>query len=88
MRVTGEDWARLGADAARVARFLGHRAYMKMTGERCAALELRRGADGANEFFCTVYERRPQVCRDLARGSPQCAGERAAKRGRVVRLMT
>ena len=27
--VTGEDWERLGADAARVARFTGHRAYMK-----------------------------------------------------------
>jgi uncharacterized protein len=88
VRVTGDDWSRLGADAARVAGFIGHRAYMKMTGERCAALELRRNADGAPEYFCTVYENRPQVCRDLARGSPQCAGERAAKRGRVARLMT
>ena len=31
------------------------------------------------EFFCTIYERRPQVCRDLARGSPECDGERALK---------
>jgi hypothetical protein len=86
VRVTGADWSRLGADAVRVAHFIGHRAYMKMTAERCAALELRRNAEGATEFFCTVYENRPQVCRDLARGSPQCAGERVAKRGRVARL--
>ncbi len=86
MRVTGDDWARLGGDANRVAHFIGHRAYMKMTGERCAALEIYHTPGGATEFFCTVYENRPQACRDLERGSPQCAGERAAKRGRVARL--
>lgn len=87
MRVTGDDWTRLGNTAGRVAHFIGHRAYMKMADDHCAALELRRAPGGAPEFFCTVYENRPQICRDLARGSPQCAGERAAKRNRVAGLM-
>jgi hypothetical protein len=77
VRVTGDDWARLGPEAGRVAHFLGHRAYMKMADGHCAALEIRRDAAGRAEFFCTLYARRPQICRDLARGSPECAGERA-----------
>ena len=27
--------------------------------------------------LCGIYETRPQICRDLARGSPECEGERA-----------
>jgi hypothetical protein len=81
VRVTGDDWQRLGAAADRVAQFVGHRAYMKMSAGHCGALELRSAARGETEFFCTVYERRPQICRDLARGSPECAGERAKANG-------
>lgn len=84
MRVTGADWERLGAEAERVAHFAGNRAYMKMGDGHCAALDVRAAADGAREFFCTVYERRPQVCRDLGRGSPECEGELLAKAGRVA----
>jgi len=54
---------------------------MKMSEGHCAALELRAAADGAVEYFCTLYAQRPQICRDLARGSPQCAGERTLKAG-------
>lgn len=88
MRVTGEDWNRLGEDAERVAQFAGrgNEAFMRMAGGHCAALSVRRTAARAEEngeefteFFCTIYERRPQICRDLARGSPECAGERAVK---------
>jgi hypothetical protein len=85
VRVTGEDWARLGTEAERVAHFVGNRAYMRMVAGQCAALAVRVQADGAageREFFCTVYERRPQVCRDLERGSPQCEGEIALKGAR------
>ena len=81
MRVTGDDWARLGAAAERVAHFIDHRAYMRMSEGHCSALELRSGAGGEVEYFCTLYDRRPQICRDLARGSPQCAGERTLKAG-------
>jgi len=77
VRVTGDDWERLGAEAERVAHFIGNRAFMKMAGGHCAALDVRAAADGseAAEFFCSVYARRPQVCRDLGRGSPECEGE-------------
>lgn len=79
VRVTGDDWSRLGAQAGEVAQFIGHRAYMRMSGGHCAALAIHAGTAGAAEFFCTVYETRPQICRDLARGSPECAGEIALK---------
>lgn len=79
VRVTGGDWSRLGAEAERLAHFIGHRAFMRMSEGRCAALELRRADDGTADFFCTIYERRPQVCRALERGSPQCAAELFAK---------
>lgn len=74
--------ARLGDAAERVAHFVGHRAFMRMRDGHCAALEVRIGADRTREYFCAVYERRPQTCRDLARGSPQCEGEIALKRDR------
>ncbi|WP_414662468.1 YkgJ family cysteine cluster protein [Horticoccus sp. 23ND18S-11] len=83
VRVTGKDWARLGADAERVAQFLGHRAFMRMTDGHCAALDQRIAPDGSADFFCTIYERRPQTCRDLGRGTPACLGELAMKQDRV-----
>lgn len=81
VRVTGDDWSRLGEDADRVAHFIGHRAYLRMIDGHCAALAIKTSdADhGAREYFCTVYERRPQACRDLARGSPECEAERTLK---------
>jgi Fe-S-cluster containining protein len=79
VRVSGDDWARLGEAAERVAHFIGHRAYMKIKNGHCAALELQKDDDGHCVYFCTIYEQRPQLCRDLARGSPQCEGERALK---------
>lgn len=86
VRVTGADWTRLGGDADRVAHFIGHRAYLRMQGGRCAALEVRHVAGDAPAFFCTIYERRPQACRDLDRGSPQCLGELDAKAAAVSKI--
>jgi len=84
VRVTGADWARLGADAERLAHFAGrgHEAFMRMRDGHCAALDVRSGG----EFFCTIYERRPQTCRDLGRGSPECRGELAMKKGAAACL--
>jgi uncharacterized protein len=79
VRVSGEDWERLGPDADRVAHFIGHRAYLRMKDGHCAALETRKSADGTAEHYCTIYQRRPQVCRDLGRGSPECEAELALK---------
>lgn len=79
MRVSGEDWARLGAEAERLAHFIENRAYMRRVESHCSALALRRTKEGEAEFFCTIYEIRPQICRDLARGSAECEGERLLK---------
>ncbi len=84
MRVEGDDWSRLGDDAERVAHFMGNRAYLRMAEGRCAALAERRAEDGAREWWCTIYEKRPRVCRDLGRGSPECEAERELKGGRAA----
>ena len=77
VRVTGDDWTRLGERADELAHFIGNRAFMRMREGRCAALELRADATGGTDFFCTIYAQRPQICRDLGRGSPECLGELA-----------
>lgn len=86
VRVSGNDWSRLGDAAGRVAEFDGHRAYLKIHDGHCAALEIRTGIGGGREYFCTIYERRPQICRDLARGSPQCEAEIELKGDRAGQL--
>lgn len=83
VRVSGDDWSRLGDKAERVAHFVGNRAYLKIRDGHCAALEARTHRDGQRTYFCTVYDRRPQICRDLERGSPECEGERALKADRT-----
>ena len=47
---------------------------------------VRVGEDGARQYFCSVYEKRPATCRELERGSPQCAGEIALKGERPFAL--
>lgn len=86
VRVTGADWTRLGDAAERLAHFIGrgNEAYMKMSDGHCAALDVRVDANQQVEYFCTIYDRRPQICRDLARGSPECEGERAIKTHQAV----
>jgi Fe-S-cluster containining protein len=84
VRVTGEDYARLGDDAERLTVWHDNKAFMKMMGGHCAALDVRR-ADRV--FACTVYERRPAICRELDRGSPACRAERHAKAARALRVL-
>ena len=76
VRVAGEDWERLGGDAGRLAHFIGNRAFMRMRDGHCAALEVRAAT---GEYFCTIYERRPGICRELGRGSAACEAEREMK---------
>jgi Fe-S-cluster containining protein len=83
--VTGPDWERLGPDAARLAHFIGNRAFMRMRAGHCAALEARRASDGGTEFRCSIYERRPEICRELGRGSPECLADLEAKAAGVAR---
>lgn len=81
VRVTGDDHARLGDRADPLVRFDGNRAYMRMVDGHCAALGIEKGA---GQFVCTVYEARPQTCRDLTRGSGACLGEIATKHERPL----
>lgn len=83
VQVSGDDWSRLGEQPEKVAHFIGSRAYMRMEAGHCAALAIRSGKQGTAEYFCTIYDRRPQVCRDLARGSPQCQAELEQKSARA-----
>lgn len=78
VRVSGDDYARLGDAAERLVRFVGNRAYMRWADGHCAALRV----DASGQLTCTVYPERPQICRDLERGSAACAGERATKGAR------
>ncbi len=75
VRVTGADWSRLGEGAEKWAHFVGHRAYLRMEDGHCAALALRAAEDGAVEYFCRIYDQRPEICRALERGSPSCEAE-------------
>lgn len=79
----GDDWSRLGDKAEQFAHFVGHRAYMNLENGHCAALAILNGEGGKREYWCRVYLERPQICRDLQRGSPECEGERALKSSRL-----
>jgi hypothetical protein len=80
VRVTGDDYGRLGEAADGLVHFVGNRAYMRLDEGHCAALRIEL----EGRFVCTVYEARPEVCRNLERASPQCAGELLSKGGRAV----
>ncbi len=76
VRVTGDDYARLGEHAERLTVFIENRCYMRMEGGHCAALAI----DAEGRFACRVYTLRPEVCRTLARGSGECQAELIQKR--------
>jgi Fe-S-cluster containining protein len=82
--VSGDDYARLGDEAERLVHFIENRAYMHIANGHCAGLAI----DPVTErFTCTVYDHRPTICRELDRGSPACAGERATKADRRPALL-
>jgi Fe-S-cluster containining protein len=83
IRVTGNDHQRLGAAAEDLVHFVGNRAYMRLVDGHCAALRIER----QGRFVCTVYEARPDACRNLERESPQCAGELFTKGARVTQRL-
>jgi uncharacterized protein len=81
VRVSGDDYARLGARADSLVWFDENRAYMRMSEGHCSALVIDAGS---GQFVCSVYATRPQLCRDLARGSGACLAERDAKADRPL----
>lgn len=78
--MTGDDHERLGEAAETFVSFIGNRAYMRLSDGHCAALRIEL----TGRFVCTVYETRPDACRDLERTSPHCAGELFTKAGRAT----
>jgi hypothetical protein len=58
----------------------GHRFEIRRDGGRCAALVDRRNdaarGPGARVFTCSIYEDRPQACRDFAAGGRHCLDAR------------
>jgi hypothetical protein len=59
----------------------GHRFEIRREGPRCAALVDRRGEPpaarlGAPLFACSIYDDRPQACRDFAAGGRHCLDAR------------
>lgn len=88
-RVTGDDHRRLGEAAEDLVEWLGNEAFMRIAPvtadmHRCVALAID-AASGT--FACTIYETRPQVCRELEQGSGGCRGELAAKAERPKRAL-
>ncbi|MEO8183549.1 MAG: YkgJ family cysteine cluster protein [Deltaproteobacteria bacterium] len=81
VRVTGNDHARLGDRARELVWFDENRAYMRMEDGHCSALRIE---PTSGRFVCGAYETRPDVCRDLARGSGACRGELEAKATRPL----
>lgn len=80
VRVTGDDHARLGDLADSLTVFIGNRCYMRLVDERCVALT----QDANGRFGCSCYATRPDVCRDLERGSSACRAERHNKLARMA----
>jgi Fe-S-cluster containining protein len=81
VRVSGDDYARLAERADSLVRFDGNRAYMRMSDGHCSALVIDPHSE---QFVCGVYATRPQLCRELARGSGACLAERDAKADRPL----
>jgi Fe-S-cluster containining protein len=71
------DFARLTLDEqVRLTVFRDGRCHMRVEEGHCAALVRRDG-----RWACSVYERRPQVCRDFERGADACRYELDEARG-------
>ena len=87
-RVSGDDYERLGDEAEALVTWIANEAFMRLGGtsgaQHCGALSL---APQEGTLSCSIYEQRPQVCRDLERGEGACRAERAAKGTRPAQAL-
>lgn len=81
LRVAGYDYERLGEEAEHLTQFIENRAYMRLQDGHCIALRIE---PDTREFLCSIYERRPDVCRWLEWGSGNCRAERNEKAERPL----
>jgi len=79
----GDDYERLGNEAPSVSIFIGNRCYLRMHRDHCAQLTV----DETGRFSCHIYPSRPDICRTLERGSPECAAERERKTAASQRML-
>jgi uncharacterized protein len=84
VRVSGADHARIGGRVDELTHFDGNRCYMNMHNGHCAALVIDPGTGG---FVCSIYEARPNTCRDLERGSAACQAEAHEKGERPLLVL-
>ena len=80
--VTDADRERLGAASASELHKESGGQYMPMRDGHCSALHI---ADGV--FTCSIYHRRPEICRELERGTPACHEEKRLKKAGALRLL-
>ncbi len=73
--VTEADITRLGEGASALTARVEGQLYLRMKDGHCAALEHMEG-----DWVCGIYALRPEACRQLKRGSPDCLAERTLKR--------
>lgn len=83
--VRGDDYTRLGEDAEALTVWHGNRCFLRMADGHCGALVLDVGS---RQFVCSTYATRPDTCRTLERGSPECEGERFEKAERAREALT
>jgi Fe-S-cluster containining protein len=52
----------------------GHRWSLLRAGDRCACLDVAPNLDApaAKRYACSIYDDRPQTCRDFERGGRHC----------------
>ena len=75
----GRDHAFLSVDELHTMTvWVGNLCFMKMVDSHCVALDLSAG-----RFTCSIYERRPSICREYERGGAECQADRE-KRGRPL----
>ena len=84
LRVAGADYERLGDVAASLTLSIENRTYMRIVDGHCVALTYE---PIQKKFLCSVYERRPDVCHWLERGSGNCLGEISTKSERPQTLV-
>ena len=72
VRVDGDDYTRLGDGAEALTLFVGNRCYMRMFEGHCASLV---PDPVTHRLACSIYGTRPEICRALARSSPECDAE-------------
>ncbi len=84
LRVAGVDRARLAEDAERLTVSIDGNTYMRLRDGHCVALVFEAQS---SRFLCSIYQRRPDVCRWLEPGSGHCASQRSEKRDRTLVLL-